>query len=67
MCVCSYYVPAQSRPELGQFFFCYSVTVTNEGEKTVMLNSRHWVITDGTGKVDHVRWAPWILHYLVWF
>jgi ApaG protein len=54
MC-CSYYVPAQSRPELGQFFFAYSVTVSNEGDKTVMLNSRHWVITDGNGKVDHVR------------
>eukprot|EP00882_Tetradesmus_deserticola_P003343 GHRQ01003539.1.p1 GENE.GHRQ01003539.1~~GHRQ01003539.1.p1 ORF type:complete len:269 (+),score=123.32 GHRQ01003539.1:152-958(+) len=51
----SYYVPAQSRPELGQFFFAYSVTVTNEGDKTVQLSSRHWVITDGTGKVDHVR------------
>eukprot|EP00879_Flechtneria_rotunda_P005257 GHRR01005542.1.p1 GENE.GHRR01005542.1~~GHRR01005542.1.p1 ORF type:complete len:257 (+),score=66.84 GHRR01005542.1:129-899(+) len=51
----SYYVPAQSRPELGQFFFAYSVSISNEGDKLVMLASRHWVITDGTGKVDHVR------------
>jgi uncharacterized protein affecting Mg2+/Co2+ transport len=51
----SYYVPAQSRPDLGQFFFAYSVTISNEGSDTVMLASRHWVITDGTGKVDHVR------------
>jgi ApaG protein len=40
---------------MGQFFFAYSVTITNEGDKTVMLRSRHWIITDGTGKVDHVR------------
>eukprot|EP00878_Enallax_costatus_P028939 GHUV01031306.1.p1 GENE.GHUV01031306.1~~GHUV01031306.1.p1 ORF type:complete len:195 (+),score=34.10 GHUV01031306.1:135-719(+) len=51
----SYYVPYQSRPEMGQFFFAYSVQITNESSKTVQLNSRHWVITDGTGKVDHVR------------
>jgi len=52
---CSYYVPAQSRPELGQYFFAYSVTISNESSKTVMLERRHWVITDGTGKLDHVR------------
>lgn len=51
----SYYVPAQSRPELGQYFFAYSITITNEGQRVVMLNSRHWLITDGSGKVDHVR------------
>jgi ApaG protein len=52
---CSYYVPAQSRPELGQFFFAYRVTISNESEDVVMLLSRHWVITDANGKVDHVR------------
>eukprot|EP00775_Hariotina_reticulata_P013614 gene13614-13739_t len=51
----SHYVPAHSRPELGQFFFTYTVTITNESPDIVMLKSRHWVITDGTGKVDHVR------------
>lgn len=54
---CSYYVPAQSRPELGQFFFAYSISIINEGTKVVMLERRHWVITDGNGKLDHVRWA----------
>jgi uncharacterized protein affecting Mg2+/Co2+ transport len=52
---CSYYVPAQSRPELGQFFFAYSVSISNEGQKVVMLERRHWVIIDGNGKLDHVR------------
>jgi len=57
LCCLSHYVPAHSRPELGQFFFTYTVTISNEGQDVVMLKSRHWVITDGTGKVDHVRWA----------
>lgn len=52
---CSYYVPAQSRPELGQYFFAYSVSISNEGDKVVMLERRHWVIIDGNGKLDHVR------------
>lgn len=55
LCQCSYYVAAQSRPELGQFFFAYNVNISNEGSKIVMLERRHWVITDGNGKVDHVR------------
>lgn len=64
---CSYYVPAQSRPELGQFFFAYSISIINEGTKVVMLERRHWVITDGNGKLDHVRWGPaargaWLLN-----
>lgn len=54
-CPCSYYVPAQSRPELGQYFFAYAVTISNEGQQVVMLESRHWIITDGKGKIDHVR------------
>ena len=52
---CSFYMPANSMPEQGRFFFMYRVKIINEGSKTVMLKSRHWVITDGTGRVEEVR------------
>jgi ApaG protein len=49
------YAPARSNPGAKQWFFVYTVTVTNEGEETVQLMSRHWVITDGDNRVEHVR------------
>ncbi|KAI8475969.1 MAG: ApaG domain-containing protein [Monoraphidium minutum] len=51
----SMYVPSQSVPTNRQFFFAYRVTISNEGTAVVMLKSRHWVITDGEGHIDHVR------------
>ena len=39
----------------SQWFFLYTVTVANEGQEPVQLVSRHWTITDGTGKVEEVR------------
>jgi ApaG protein len=51
----SSYVPERSAPSQSQYFFAYRVRITNEGEETVQLVSRHWVITDGDGHVEHVR------------
>jgi ApaG protein len=48
-------MPANSMPEQGRYFFMYRVKISNEGSKTVILKSRHWVITDGTGRVEEVR------------
>ena len=49
------YAPDHSTPQLGQWFFLYTVRIRNGGEETVQLLARHWVITDGTGKVEEVR------------
>lgn len=49
--------PKRSRPAAGQWFFLYSVTIENLGEETVQLVSRHWIITDGVGRVEEVRGA----------
>lgn len=49
------YLPHQSVPATNRFVFAYTVTISNEGEETVKLQSRHWVITDGNGKVENVR------------
>jgi ApaG protein len=51
----SSYVPDRSAPQQSQYFFAYRVRISNEGEETVRLVSRHWVITDGEGRVEHVR------------
>ena len=51
----SEYAPNQSRPAQNQWFFLYTVTITNEGSETVQLLTRHWIITDGTGHVEEVR------------
>jgi len=50
-----FYVPERSSPRDGQYFFAYRVRITNAGEHAVQLVSRHWVITDGDGQVEHVR------------
>ncbi|MFO1520104.1 MAG: Co2+/Mg2+ efflux protein ApaG [bacterium] len=49
------YVPDQSRPDRDYYFFSYHVTLTNEGEETVQLMSRHWIITHGDGRVEEVK------------
>jgi ApaG protein len=38
-----------------RYAFSYTVTITNEGREPVTLLARHWVISDGNGKVEHVR------------
>lgn len=49
------YLPEQSAPDAGQYLFAYHITVRNEGQETVQLLSRHWVITDGEGHIEEVR------------
>jgi ApaG protein len=51
----SSYVPERSSPREGRYFFAYRVRIANVGEETVQLVSRHWVITDGDGRVEHVQ------------
>jgi ApaG protein len=51
----SAYVPERSSPRDHQYFFAYLIRITNTGDQTVQLQSRHWVITDGQGGVEHVQ------------
>ena len=43
------YLPEQSEPERGRWFWAYHIRLENEGDETVQLLTRHWVITDGRG------------------
>lgn len=51
----SQFDPRRSRPTQNQWFFLYTVRISNEGSETVQLISRHWIITDAMGKVEEVR------------
>jgi ApaG protein len=43
------YLPEQSEPERGRWFWAYHIRLENEGDETVQLLTRHWTITDGRG------------------
>jgi ApaG protein len=49
------YREEDSEPDEGRFFWAYTIDIINEGEETVQLRSRHWRITDGAGRTEHVR------------
>ena len=49
------FLAEQSDPAKGQFVFAYTITLTNTGNVTAQLISRHWVITDGEHKVQEVK------------
>jgi ApaG protein len=53
--VASQYAPDHSQPFQCQWFFHYTVKITNEGDDTVQLLSRHWIITDAVGQTQEVR------------
>lgn len=53
--VVSEFSPSRSRVEDQQWFFLYTITITNDGTETVQLVARHWIITDETGRVEEVR------------
>ena len=49
------YAPEKSRPAQNEWFFVYTVRISNEGSETVQLVTRHWLVTDGTGHVEEYR------------
>ncbi len=48
------YLPEHSDPVRGQRVFGYRVQIANLGEQAATLLSRHWIITDAWGNVQHV-------------
>jgi ApaG protein len=49
------YAPERSRPFHNEWFFNYTVRITNEGDQTVQLLSRHWIVTDGCGNTEEYK------------
>ena len=53
--VSSFYLAERSSPANQQYAFAYTVRISNEGRETSQLRTRHWIITDGDGKIQEVR------------
>ncbi len=49
------FLPEQSDESGNRFVFSYTITITNLGNETVKLVSRHWIITDADNQVQEVR------------
>lgn len=43
------YLPEQSEPTRGRWFWAYHIRIENGSGATVQLLTRHWTITDGRG------------------
>ena len=51
------YMPEESSPEQGRYFFAYTVEIINGSLDRIQLRSRYWRITDEHGHVQEVRGA----------
>jgi ApaG protein len=49
------FLPEQSAPANGRWFWSYHIRIENEGEGAIQLLTRSWTITDGRGAVHEVR------------
>jgi ApaG protein len=62
------FLPERSSVENRQYFWSYTIVITNTGEETVQLRTRHWIITDAALRIhqrrpasDRVRLHDWPL------
>jgi ApaG protein len=51
------FVADRSSADNNYFFWAYTIAITNHGADTVQLKTRHWHITDATGRRQEVRGA----------
>jgi len=49
------FIADKSSPENNYFFWAYTIAITNNGTDTVQLKTRHWRITDASGRRQEVR------------
>jgi ApaG protein len=49
------YLEANSSPGQSQYVWAYRVTIENQGQETVQLLTRHWMITNARGELNEVK------------
>src|SRR5256885_11051394 len=49
------FMPERSSAEHSRYFWSYTIVITNSGGGTVQLQTRHWIITDASGRKQEVR------------
>lgn len=53
--VTTQYVKTQSIPNEKKYVFAYHIDIYNPSHHTVQLLTRHWLITDGNGKLQEIQ------------
>ena len=51
------YLETRSSPDSSQYFWAYRVIIENQGQETVQLQSRHWMITNSRGEFTEIKGA----------
>jgi ApaG protein len=49
------FMPERSPPKTPEYFWSYTIVITNSGAETVQLRTRHWIIIDASGHKVEVR------------
>ena len=49
------FLPEQSAPQAGRWFWSYHIRIENDGDRPVQLLARHWKIRDSRGVEQEVR------------
>src|SRR5690606_32738053 len=49
------FLAEESAPEEDRYVFAYTIRIRNLGKRAAQLLDRHWLITDGNGRVEEVR------------
>ena len=49
------YLPEQSDPDVRRWVWAYAIEIVNASTETVQLVSRHWIITDASGRTEEVQ------------
>jgi ApaG protein len=49
------YLETRSSPDSSEYVWAYRVIIENQGQETVQLLSRHWMITNARGELTEVK------------
>lgn len=49
------FINTRTQPEQQRYVYAYTITITNHGEETAQLISRHWKIRDEKNKLQEVQ------------
>jgi ApaG protein len=49
------FLPDRSSAEQCKYFWSYTIVITNSSDETVQLRERYWIITDASGRQQHIR------------
>lgn len=49
------FMEGESAPERDHYFWAYTIEIVNLSARTAQLMTRHWLITDGLGRLQEAR------------